>query len=108
MPPDKAPGLDGFNGIFLKKCWHIVKNNIYTLCDDFYNGTINLECINTSFITLVPKISNPEGVNDFRPISLLNGSLKNLDEDTHRHALGSDIETHTPKSIWVHPNPLNL
>jgi hypothetical protein len=78
MPPDKAPGLDGFNGLFLKKCWHIVKNNLYTLCDDFYNGTVNLECINTSFITLVPKINNPEGVNDFRPISLLNGSLKIL------------------------------
>jgi hypothetical protein len=68
MPPDKAPGPDGFNGLFLKKCWHIVKNNFYTLCDDFYNGTVNLECINTFFITLVPKISNPEGANDFRPI----------------------------------------
>jgi hypothetical protein len=75
MPPDKAPGPDGFNGLFLKKCWHIVKNNFYTLCDDFYNGTVNLECINTSFIMLVPNISNLEGANDFIPISLLNGSL---------------------------------
>jgi hypothetical protein len=25
MKPDRAPGPDGFNGLFLKKCWHIVK-----------------------------------------------------------------------------------
>jgi hypothetical protein len=24
MPPDRAPGPDGFNGLFLKKCWPIV------------------------------------------------------------------------------------
>jgi len=25
MANDKAPGPDGFNGMFLKKCWHIIK-----------------------------------------------------------------------------------
>jgi len=37
-----------------------------------------LESVNSSFITLVPKHNNPESVNDFRPISLLNSSLKLL------------------------------
>ena len=36
----------------------------------------NLESINKSFITLVPKKNSPETVNDFRPISLMNISLK--------------------------------
>jgi hypothetical protein len=27
MKPDRAPGPDGFNGLFLKKCWHIVKKD---------------------------------------------------------------------------------
>jgi hypothetical protein len=76
MPLDKAPGLDGFNGLFLKKCWHIIKEDIYTLCFDFFNGTLNLEAINRSFITLIPKVQNPTSVNDFRPISLLNGVIK--------------------------------
>ena len=37
---------------------------------------MNLESINHSFITLVAKISNPETVNDYRPISLLNLDIK--------------------------------
>jgi len=35
MPRDKAPGLDAFNGHFLKTCWHIVKHDFYKLCSDF-------------------------------------------------------------------------
>jgi hypothetical protein len=76
MPPDKAPGPDGFNGLFMKKCWQIIKNDFYNFCSDFYLGVANLDCINTSYITLVPKISNPETVSDYRPISLMNISLK--------------------------------
>ena len=36
MKTDKAPGPDGFNGLFLKKCWHIVKEDFVKLCNDFY------------------------------------------------------------------------
>jgi hypothetical protein len=78
MPPDKAPGPDGFNGHFIRKCWHLIKPNFYRLCSDFYNCQANLESINDSLITLVPKIPNPKTVNDFQPISLLNSSLKIL------------------------------
>jgi hypothetical protein len=76
MPSDKAPGPDGFNGLFLKKCWHFIKGDFYSLCADFYSGLINLECINKSFIILLPKKDSPESVNDYRPISLMNISLK--------------------------------
>ena len=75
MPLDKAPGPDGFNGMFLKKCWPLIKEDFYALCQDFYDCNINLESINNSYITLVPKVPTPETVNDFRPISLLNCSI---------------------------------
>jgi hypothetical protein len=35
MPADRAPGPDGFNGQFLKKCWSIVHNDFYRLAQDF-------------------------------------------------------------------------
>lgn len=78
MPHDKSLGPNGFNGLFLKKCWKTVKEEFYSLCTNFFQGNTNLESINNSYITLVPKHSNPEFVNDFRPISLLNSSLKLL------------------------------
>jgi hypothetical protein len=46
MPVEKAPGPDGFNGLFLKKCWHIIKDDIYALCFSFYEGKLDLESIN--------------------------------------------------------------
>ena len=78
LPSDKAPGPDGFNGVFMKKCWDIIKPDFYKLCEEFYNGELDLQSINNSYITLVPKISNPESINDYRPISLLNSSIKLL------------------------------
>lgn len=78
LPLDKAPGPDGFNGFFIKKCWHIIKGDFYKLCDDFFQGTLCIDSINSSFITLVPKINNPETISDYRPISLLNCRLKIL------------------------------
>lgn len=31
MPNDKAPGPDGFNGLFLKKCWQFIRGDFYLL-----------------------------------------------------------------------------
>jgi hypothetical protein len=66
MPYDKAPGPDGFNGIFIKKCWHIIRDDIYELCMDFFNGVVDLQAINNSYITLVPKVNTPMSINEFR------------------------------------------
>jgi hypothetical protein len=72
MPSDKSPGPDGFSGIFLKVCWPVIKYDFYRLCDEFWEGSLNLQSINDSFITLICKVASPEGANDFRPISFLN------------------------------------
>ena len=56
----------------------MIKDDFYELCFDFFDGHVNLESINTSFITIISKINNPETMNDFRRISLLNCSIKLL------------------------------
>ena len=76
MPSDKAPGPDGFNGMFMKKCWGTIKHDVYKIYQEFFDCTMDLTPINTSFITLVPNVSSPEKVNDYRPISLLNSITK--------------------------------
>ena len=65
MPPDRAPGPDGFNGAFLKACWTVIKDDFYRLCAEFHEGNLNLESLNYGHITLIPKIRAPETVNDF-------------------------------------------
>lgn len=76
MPIDRAPGPDGFNGCFLKSCWHIIKEEFYLVCMDFYDGCLDISSLNSGFITLIPKIQSPQTANDFRPIMLLNYCLK--------------------------------
>jgi hypothetical protein len=78
MPNNNAPGLDGFNGLFIKKCWNIIKQDFERLVQDFCSNNVDLKCINTSMIALIPEKQNPKTVDDYRPISLLNYSLKVL------------------------------
>ena len=36
MPSDRAPGPDGFSGLFIKKCWGIIKDDFLALVRDFF------------------------------------------------------------------------
>lgn len=76
LPNEKSPEPDGFNNEFLKKSWPIIKQDFYSLCDAFYNNSVCLKSINSSYITLIPKVEGARSVNEFRPISLLNSSVK--------------------------------
>lgn len=76
IPSDHAPGPDGFNGLFIEKCWHIIKDDFLRLFSNFNIGNLNLSAINNSHIALIPKKDNLAGVDDYKPISLLNYSFK--------------------------------
>jgi hypothetical protein len=72
MDPLKAPGPDGFNAGFFQKHWEIVglevcKAVLYSL----NNATLD-SVLNSTFITLIPKMSSPTSVTEFRQISLCN------------------------------------
>ena len=76
LPNDKAPSPNGFNWFFFKKAWNIIREDVYTLCKGFFHHQEDIKSINSSYITLIPKKDNLESVNNFRPISLLNSSMK--------------------------------
>ena len=76
LPADKSPGPDGFNIDFVKRCGPIIKQDFYNLCQAFFDGEIFLQSINGSHIALIPKVDGATKSLDFRPISLLNTSMK--------------------------------
>ncbi|KAJ0876108.1 putative RNA-directed DNA polymerase [Helianthus annuus] len=68
---DRAPGPDGFNFKFLKRCWNGLQGNFLKLFEEFYvNPHLNRSC-SSSFIALIPKTKDPLKPADYRPISLV-------------------------------------
>ncbi|XP_022027924.1 uncharacterized protein LOC110929112 isoform X1 [Helianthus annuus] len=68
---DRAPGPDGFNFKFIKRCWVGLQDDFTRLFNRFHNeGSLN-SCCSSSFIALIPKVKDPTTPSDFRPISLI-------------------------------------
>ncbi|KAM6601781.1 hypothetical protein CsatA_021390 [Cannabis sativa] len=72
LPSDKAPGPDGFNSNFYKANWPSVRNDVLKATSSFLNGNGDITPLNTTLITLIPKVKRPSTLSDFRPISLCN------------------------------------
>ncbi|XP_057419451.1 uncharacterized protein LOC130713677 [Lotus japonicus] len=68
---DKSPGPDGFNFKFIQKFWVLMKDDFYRVLNEFWSRGVWPKGSNASFIALIPKVSSPLGLNDFRPISLI-------------------------------------
>ncbi|XP_076935387.1 uncharacterized protein LOC143602010, partial [Bidens hawaiensis] len=74
---DRAPGPDGFNFRFIKRFWEIIGPDICNAVMFFSSSEKLSQGCGASFIALIPKVSDPYGFNDFRPISLI-GSLNKI------------------------------
>ncbi|KAM5551745.1 hypothetical protein ABKV19_026542, partial [Rosa sericea] len=66
----KAPGADGFPALFYQKHWNICASEITEMVTlAFQSGKIPMG-LNHTLIALVPKVSSPQDMALFRPISL--------------------------------------
>ncbi|XP_055962295.1 uncharacterized protein LOC130015681 [Mercurialis annua] len=72
MAPTKAPGKDGFPALFYQRYWQVVGKEITEVCLLILNSEIEVNCINETIISLIPKIKNAKCMSHFRPISLCN------------------------------------
>lgn len=72
----KAPGPDGFSGLFYQYRWQVVGNQLCDLVKDFFHNGFSFESLNITNLVLIPKMENPESVGNFKPISLWNISYK--------------------------------
>jgi len=66
IPFDKAPRPDGFNGMFMKKCWPIIKEDFYGLCQSFFYCW-KASIILSSLLSLKRQILNQSMTSDQSP-----------------------------------------
>ncbi|GKD67284.1 RNA-directed DNA polymerase, eukaryota [Tanacetum coccineum] len=73
---NKSPGPDGYTFEFFRQYWDIIGSDFYVAVDWFFvSGTLPRGC-NSSFIALIPKVTDAKFVIDFRPISLIRSVYK--------------------------------
>ncbi|CAA7060148.1 unnamed protein product [Microthlaspi erraticum] len=70
--PDKAPGPDGFSAYFFQTHWDVVEEAIVKEVGSFFSSGILPASINNTHVRLIPKITSPKGVSDYKPIALCN------------------------------------
>lgn len=70
--PLKAPGPDGFPARFFQRNWAVLKKEVTTVVRNFFLQGVMLAGVNDTSIVLIPKVSKPEQLKEFRPISLCN------------------------------------
>ncbi|XP_077228456.1 uncharacterized protein LOC143861414 [Tasmannia lanceolata] len=69
---DKSPGPDGFNGQFFKSFWYLIGDEVCSAILDFFKKGKLLKSVNSTFICLIPKKSDSNSPDQYRPISLCN------------------------------------
>jgi hypothetical protein len=72
MHPFKAPGPDGFQGIFFKQYWHIIGDDVVRLVSAAFETGSFPPALSETLIALIPKTDCPNNFKEFRPISLCN------------------------------------
>lgn len=72
MHPLKSPRADGYLAIFYQKSWPAIGQEICKAVLHFLNGGSFDEAINSKNIVLIPKVTSPTTLTEYRPISLCN------------------------------------
>lgn len=77
MPGEKAPGPDGYIGIFYKSVWELIKHDVLAAIIFFYcQHDHQLNLLNSSHIVLIPKHAEARTIGDYRPISISHSIAK--------------------------------
>lgn len=75
---EKAPRLDGFNGVFYGHYWDITGDAICKVVKEFFEKGEMLRRLNETRVVFAPKVKNAVDVSQFQPISYFHFSYKIL------------------------------
>ena len=101
MGPHRAPGPDGFSGVFYQKFWVYCKADIMEEIERFFNSGELDQQHNHTNLCLIPKIYPPTGMKDFRPIALCNVSYKIISK-----IVVNRLKIHLPNIVSENQNAL--
>jgi hypothetical protein len=76
MEHNKSSGPDGFPVEFYQVFWEVIKGDLMALFHEFHHGALPLYNLNFGTIILVSKSAEALNIQQYRPICLLNVSLK--------------------------------
>lgn len=76
LDPASSPGPDGFGGYFYQKCWEVISEDVTNTITHLFASLEFPAGMNSSLVTLIPKVANSIRVTDFRPIVMENFSYK--------------------------------
>ena len=85
MAPLKAPRPDGMPPLLYQSFWQHIGLEVTEAMLSCLNSSTLLKSINHTFITLIPKVSNPKNVSEFRPINLCNVIYKIISKVIANH-----------------------
>ena len=74
----KSPRPNGLNFKFIKHFWYPLKDDVERFLQEFQQNGMLPRRSNASSITLIPKVDDPQCLNEFRPISLVGCMYKVL------------------------------
>ena len=75
---NKAPGPDGFSGIFYQHYWELINSLIVEATSSSCESQKVFSKFNHTYIALIPKVECPETPDQFKPIGLCNFAYKIL------------------------------
>ncbi|WVZ71862.1 hypothetical protein U9M48_020394 [Paspalum notatum var. saurae] len=77
LPDEKAPGPDGFTGLFYKYAWTVIKPDVLRVFNAFWSqDTRSLSLLNDAYLVLLKKKPDAAEIREFGPISLVHSMCK--------------------------------
>lgn len=76
MNKDGAPGPDGFGAGFFQEYWEVINSDVIAATTQFFTTGWLLPGFNSNTIVLIPKNSNADTIDQYRPIALANFKFK--------------------------------
>jgi ribonuclease HI len=73
---DGAPGPDGFGAFFFQTYWEIIHLDVVSAVSEFFSTGCFMPNFNANALILIPKNSNADTIEQFRPIALANFKFK--------------------------------